>query len=98
SLLNLDHVRDLDDRRDLAEVFAAAASTLNSACHTLSLIGGGYRPLQGLPPRLRRQSRRPKTPPSPRETLGTTSSTPSPPAPPAYSPYRRPPPRAPSPS
>src|SRR5262249_29583033 len=36
SLLNLDQVRDLDDRRDLAEVFAAAASTLNNACHTLS--------------------------------------------------------------
>src|SRR5207245_7419474 len=49
SLLNLDQVRDLDDRRDLAEVYAAAAPTLNRACHTLSLIGGGYRPPQSPP-------------------------------------------------
>ena len=48
SLLNLDQVRDLDDRRDLAEVFAAAAPTLNSACHTLSSIGRGHRPIRGL--------------------------------------------------
>jgi hypothetical protein len=47
-LLDLDEVRDLDDRRDLAEVFAAAAPTLNSACHTLSSIGRGYRPIRGL--------------------------------------------------
>jgi hypothetical protein len=48
SLLNLDQVRDLDDRRDLAEVFAAAAPTLNNACHTLSLIGWGHGPVRGL--------------------------------------------------
>src|SRR5262249_7402808 len=39
SLLNLDQVRDLDDRRDLAEVLTAAAPTLHRACHTLSLSG-----------------------------------------------------------
>src|SRR5213079_1246325 len=36
ALLHLDEVRNLDDRRDLAEVFTAAAPALDSACHTLS--------------------------------------------------------------
>src|SRR6185369_10030021 len=48
SLLNRDQVRNLDDRGDLAEVFAAAAPTLNNACHTLSSIGRVHRPVRGL--------------------------------------------------
>src|SRR5437773_6635049 len=36
SLLYLDQIRDLDDRRDLAEILATAVPTLNRSCHTLS--------------------------------------------------------------
>src|SRR4029453_11379545 len=35
-LLYLDQIRDLDDRRDLAEILATAVPTLNGSCHTLS--------------------------------------------------------------
>src|SRR5256886_399191 len=36
ALLHLDKIRNLDDRRDLAEVLPTAAPALDSACHTLS--------------------------------------------------------------
>src|SRR2546428_784765 len=36
ALLHLDEIRNLDDRRDLAEVLPTAAPALDSACHTLS--------------------------------------------------------------
>src|SRR5581483_8368760 len=35
-LLDLDQIRDLDDRRNLPEVLAAPASALNRACHIVS--------------------------------------------------------------
>src|SRR5206468_3693203 len=44
-LLNLDQIRDLDDRRNLPEVLAAAPPALNRACHSHSPENEGSLPV-----------------------------------------------------
>src|SRR5262249_48740418 len=50
-LLNLDEIRDLDDRRNLAEVLAAAPPALNRSCH-LASPGNRVRSLRSSPRRV----------------------------------------------